>query len=149
MPKVVNGLSWKFVCKMGMGPMTNLYNIGGDPLTHLNFFNYIFLKFFLLQKKRWQWENERKIFCRWPTDPLMQSIKHSSLSTALVINPRYQRWHQLFIQYIHPRYHYQCCHQLYTYVLRYHHQHWALTSWIIIRFALNIIGRTAAQHAYF
>ena len=33
MPKVVNGFSWKFVCKMGMGPMTNLYNIGGEPLT--------------------------------------------------------------------------------------------------------------------
>ena len=50
MPKVVNGLSWKFVCTMGMGPKTNLYSIGGDPLTQLHFFNYIFLKFFLLQK---------------------------------------------------------------------------------------------------
>ena len=40
---------------------------------------------FVLQKKRWQWENERKIFCWWPTDPLMQSIEHSSLSTALVV----------------------------------------------------------------
>ena len=38
MPKVVNGFSWKFVCKMGMGPRTNLCNIDGDPLTHLNFF---------------------------------------------------------------------------------------------------------------
>ena len=28
---------------MGMGPRTNLYRIGGDPLTQLNFFNYIFL----------------------------------------------------------------------------------------------------------
>ena len=51
MPKVVNGLSGKFVCKMGMGLRTNLYNISGDPLTQLNFLNYIFLKFFL-QKKR-------------------------------------------------------------------------------------------------
>ena len=31
---------------MGMGPMTNLYNIGGDPLTQLNLFNYICLFFF-------------------------------------------------------------------------------------------------------
>ena len=41
MPKVVNGFSWQFVCKMGMGLKTNLYNIGGDPLTQL-----IFLIFF-------------------------------------------------------------------------------------------------------
>ena len=26
---------------MGMGPRTNLYNIGGDPLTQLNFVKYI------------------------------------------------------------------------------------------------------------
>ena len=74
MPKVVNGLSWKFVCTMGMRPKTNLYSIGGDPLTQLNVFNYIFLKFFL-QKKCWQWENERKIIVlvtRWPT----YAIKH-------------------------------------------------------------------------
>ena len=44
MPKVVNGFSWKFVCAMGMGPRTNLYRIGGDPLTQLNFINYIFFK---------------------------------------------------------------------------------------------------------
>ena len=30
---------------MGMGPTTNLYRIGGDPLTQLNLFNYIFLNF--------------------------------------------------------------------------------------------------------
>ena len=46
MPKVVNGFSSKSVCTMGMGPRTNLYIIGGDPLTQLNFFNYIFLNFF-------------------------------------------------------------------------------------------------------
>ena len=85
MPKVVNGLSWKFVCMMGMGPKPNLYSMGGDPLTQLIFVNYIFLKF-VLQKKRWQWENERKILCWWPTDPLMQLIEHSSLSTALVMS---------------------------------------------------------------
>ena len=45
MPKVVNGFSWKFVCTMGMGPRTNLYRIGGDPLTQLIFVNYIFLNF--------------------------------------------------------------------------------------------------------
>ena len=38
MPKVVNRLSGKLVCKMGMGPRTNLYNIGGDPLTQLNLY---------------------------------------------------------------------------------------------------------------
>ena len=27
---------------MDMGPRTNLYNIGGDPLTHLHFLKYIF-----------------------------------------------------------------------------------------------------------
>ena len=44
-PKVVNGFSLTFVCKMGTGPSTNLYGIGGDPLTQLNFLNYIFLNF--------------------------------------------------------------------------------------------------------
>ena len=45
-PKVVNGFSLTFVCKMGAGPSTNLYSIGGDPLTQLHFLNYIFLIFF-------------------------------------------------------------------------------------------------------
>ena len=31
---------------MGMGPRTNLYRIGGDPLTQLNLFNYNFWIFF-------------------------------------------------------------------------------------------------------
>ena len=31
---------------MGAGPSTNLYSIGGDPLTQLNFVIYIFLNFF-------------------------------------------------------------------------------------------------------
>ena len=31
---------------MGMGPMTNLYSIGGDPLTQLNLINDIFFLFF-------------------------------------------------------------------------------------------------------
>ena len=30
---------------MGMGPRTNLYRIGGDPLTQLKYLNYIFLNF--------------------------------------------------------------------------------------------------------
>ena len=47
-----NGFSLKFVCTMGMGPRTNLYRIGGDPLTQLNLFNYIFLNFVFLHKKR-------------------------------------------------------------------------------------------------
>ena len=42
MAKVVNGLSWKFICTMGIGPRTNLYNIGGDQLTQLKKINYIF-----------------------------------------------------------------------------------------------------------
>ena len=47
MPKVVNGFSWTFVCKMGVGPRTNLYNIGGDPLTQLILvINFNFLIFF-------------------------------------------------------------------------------------------------------
>ena len=29
-----------------MGPRTNLYSIGGDPLTQLNNLNYIYLFFF-------------------------------------------------------------------------------------------------------
>ena len=32
---------------MGAGPWTNLYSIGGDPLTQFNFLNYIFVNFFL------------------------------------------------------------------------------------------------------
>ena len=45
-PKVINGFSWTFVCKMGAGPSTNLYSIGGDSLTQLIFLNYIFFFFF-------------------------------------------------------------------------------------------------------
>ena len=44
--KVVNGFSWTFVCKMGAGPSTNLYSIGGDPLTQLHFLNYIIVNLF-------------------------------------------------------------------------------------------------------
>ena len=47
MPKDVNGFSGKFVCKMGMGPRTNLYRIGGNLLTQLKILNYIFLIFFV------------------------------------------------------------------------------------------------------
>ena len=54
MPKV-NGFSWMFVCTMGMGPRINLYAIGCDLLTQLNLFNYIFLNFVFLHKKRWPW----------------------------------------------------------------------------------------------
>ena len=41
-PKVVNGLSCKFVCTMGAGPRTNLYRIGCDPLTQLKNCNNFF-----------------------------------------------------------------------------------------------------------
>ena len=36
MPKVVHGFSWKFVCTMGMGPRTNLYNLT-DPIKQKNY----------------------------------------------------------------------------------------------------------------
>ena len=81
MPKVVNGFSWKFVCTMGMGLMTNLYNIGCDPLTQLNFVEICSSSTETLTVRKWT-----EKFCWCPTDPLMQSIEHSSLSTALVIN---------------------------------------------------------------
>ena len=35
-----------FVCEMGAVPSTNVYRNGGDPLTQLNLFHYIFLNFF-------------------------------------------------------------------------------------------------------
>ena len=84
MPKVVNGLSWTFVCKMGVGPRTNVCNIGGDPLTQLIFFYYYFFFFFKMC-------GYADIVRKWTEkhfggDPLMQSIVHSSLSKALVIN---------------------------------------------------------------
>ena len=50
MPKVVNGFSWKFVCTMGMGLRTNLYSIGGDPLTQLQILNFYFFYFFFFER---------------------------------------------------------------------------------------------------
>ena len=35
---------------MGMGPRTNLFNIGGDPLTQLILFNFFFLIFLFFIK---------------------------------------------------------------------------------------------------
>ena len=49
-PKVVNGFSWTFVCKMGAGPSTNLYSIGGDPLTQLKNLNYILFIYFFFKR---------------------------------------------------------------------------------------------------
>ena len=49
MPKVVNGFFCKFVCTVGMGPRTNLYRIGGDPLTQLHLMNF-FLNFVSSEK---------------------------------------------------------------------------------------------------
>ena len=37
---------------MGMGPRTNLYIIGGDPLTQLNLFIIIFFFFFIRNADR-------------------------------------------------------------------------------------------------
>ena len=50
MTKVVNGFSSKFVCTMGMEPRTNLYRIGGDPLTQLNVLNYKILIFLFFKR---------------------------------------------------------------------------------------------------
>ena len=36
---------------MGMGPRANLYRIGGDPLTQLNFLNYYYYLFFSFFKR--------------------------------------------------------------------------------------------------
>ena len=49
MPKVVNGFSWKFVCTMDMGPRTNLYRIGGDPLTQFIVLIFIFIFVFFIR----------------------------------------------------------------------------------------------------
>ena len=35
---------------MDAGPSANLYSIGGDPLTQLNFFNYIFVNFVFFKR---------------------------------------------------------------------------------------------------
>ena len=34
---------------MGAGPSTNLYSLGGEPLTQLNFVNLTFLIFFFIR----------------------------------------------------------------------------------------------------
>ena len=85
MPKVVNGFSWKFVCKMGKGPRTSLYNIGGDPLTQLHFVNY-------LKKKKIpketltvrKWTENILLVTHWPTFATKRTfqLKHG---TSLVI----------------------------------------------------------------
>ena len=70
---------------MGVGPRTNLYSICGDPLTQLIFvINFFFEIYFFFKMCGWD-DIERK----WTEkdfggDPLMQSIEHSSLNTALV-----------------------------------------------------------------
>ena len=69
MPKVVNGFSWKFVCTMGMGSRTNLYRIGGDPLTQLNFLILIFyILFFFIRNADSAKINEKYVV----GDPLPQ-----------------------------------------------------------------------------
>ena len=49
MPKVVNGFSRTFVCKMGVGLRTNLYNIGGDLLTQLILLNFVLTNLIFFQ----------------------------------------------------------------------------------------------------
>ena len=65
---------------MGMGLKTNLYNIGGDPLTQLIFlifFNLINSIFYFLFFKR-NVDSEKMNGKYFVGDPLMQSIEHSS-----------------------------------------------------------------------
>ena len=66
---------------MGMGPRTNLYRIGGDPLTQFNSLNLNFCEFFFFKRNADSEKMNGKYFVG---DPLMQSIEHFSLSTALV-----------------------------------------------------------------
>ena len=73
MPKVVNGLSCKFVCKMGMGPRTNVYNIGGDPITFCKFF---FFKFFFFKRNADSEKMNGKYFVG---DPLTHLCNQSNI----------------------------------------------------------------------
>ena len=65
---------------MGMGPRTNIYNSGGDPLTQFNLIFFFWSTFCLLRKA----DSEKMNKKYFVGDPLMQSSEHSSLSTALV-----------------------------------------------------------------
>ena len=72
-----------FVCKMGVEPRTNLYNIGGDPLTQLIIIFFLFFLFNVWISRHSQKMNGKRF---WIGDPLMQSIEYSSLIKTLVIN---------------------------------------------------------------
>ena len=74
-PKVVNGFSRTFVCKMAAGLSTNLYSIGGDPLTQLII---IFVEKFNFFQNVWiSWHSQKmngKIIWWRPTDPIIIQI---------------------------------------------------------------------------
>ena len=74
-PKVVNGFSRTFVCKMDAGPSTNLYSIGGDPLTQLIFVNYIFLNFVFFIRNT---DNEKMNETYFVGDPLTHLCNQST-----------------------------------------------------------------------
>ena len=76
MPKVVNGFSWKFVRTMGMGPRTNLYNIGGDPLTQLHFLIKLFWNFVFFKRNADSEKMNGKYFVG---DPLTHLCNQSSI----------------------------------------------------------------------
>ena len=76
MPKFVNGFSWKFVCKMGMGPRINLYNIGGDPLTQLKLFNFFVFIFFFFKRNADSEKMNGKYFVG---DPLTHLCNQSNI----------------------------------------------------------------------
>ena len=53
---------------MGAGPSSNLYSIGGDPLTRLIFFNYFIFIYFFFERNA---DND-KINGKDVGDPLIQ-----------------------------------------------------------------------------
>ena len=66
----------KFVCTMGMEPRTNLYRIGGDPLTQLNLCNYIFLNFVFFKRNADSEKMNGKYFVG---DPLTNLCNQSNI----------------------------------------------------------------------
>ena len=69
-------MSVKFVCTMGMGPSTNVYRIGGDPLTQLNFCYYTFLNFFFFIRNADSEKMNAKYFVG---DPLAHLCNQSNI----------------------------------------------------------------------
>ena len=60
---------------MGMGPRTNLYGIGGDPLTQLIIFYYIILNFVFIRNT----DNEKMNGKCFVGDPLTHLCNQSNI----------------------------------------------------------------------